>query len=183
MEDWKKLVVGTVVGGVVVGGVLFLPKLIKLNAAAPDLDVIPTAKIHKLDFTGVTIRIDVKLKNPTSAAFKMKYPYIRLTYKDYVIGTSQSIDKNIEMPPFGEANIDSIMFNIPLLSVIGMAGALLKAVQNNQAVEVDVAALTEIDPYWQFDSDKKAWKRMFNLGTKSMIHFDKTFKVSLRKQK
>ncbi|MFL5763570.1 MAG: hypothetical protein ACJ77K_06465 [Bacteroidia bacterium] len=182
MEFWKKVAAGTLTGGILIGGVLFIPKLLRLKAAAPQLDVIPSAKIHKLDFTGVTIRIDVKLKNPTSAAFKMKYPYIRLTYKDYVIGTSQSVDQDIEMPPFGEANIDAIMFNIPILSVIGMAGALLKAVQNNLAVEVDIATITEIDPYWRFDDDAKTWKRMINLGTKSMIHFENKITVSLRRQ-
>jgi len=183
MEFWTKVAAGTLTGGILIGGVLFIPKLLRLKSAAPQLDVIPSAKIHKLDFTGITIRIDVKLKNPTSAAFKMKYPYIRLTNNDWVIGTSQSVNTDIEMPPFGEANINSVMFNIPLFSMLELAASLVKAVQNNQAVNLDVTTLTEIDPYWQFDEDSKAWKRMINFGSRTMIPFEKKMTVSLRKQK
>jgi hypothetical protein len=183
MEAWKKITAGTIVSGILIGGVIFIPKLIKLKNAAPELNVVPTAKIHKLDFTGLTIRIDVQLKNPTSAAFKMKYPYVRLAYKGTVIGTSQSVDTDIEMPPFGEANINAIMMSVPLLSILSMAGALLKAVQNNQSVELDISTSTEIDPYWDYDKEKKKWMRTTNLGKKSLIHFAKTQTITLRKQK
>lgn len=183
MEVWKKITAGTLVSGILIGGIIFIPKLIKLKAAAPDLDVIPAAKIHKLDFTGLTIRIDVQMKNPTSAAFKMKYPYVRITYKGSVIGTSQSVDADIEMPPYGEANINAIMMNVPLLSMLSISGALLKAVQNNQAVELDISTSTEIDPYWEYDREKKKWERTTNLGKKSFIPFSKAQTISLRKQK
>lgn len=189
MEVWKKITVGALAGGVIIGGVLFIPKLIKLKNASPELDVVPTAKIHKLDFTGVTIRIDVQLKNPTTADFKMKYPYIRLSYKGSVIGTSQSVDKDIEMASFGEANITQIMMHIPITSVLSMAGALLKAVQNNTEVKVDITTITHIDPYWKvIEEDQegekvKVWKRLVNLGKKTLIPYNKQQSVTLRKQK
>jgi hypothetical protein len=183
MEVWKKIAAGTLAGGVIIGGVIFIPKLIKLKNAAPELDVIPTAKIHKLDFTGLTIRIDVQLKNPTTASFKMKYPYVRLSYKGSVIGTSQAVNKDIEMPGFGEANITQIMMSVPILSVLSMAGALLKAVQNNEEVKVDITTITQIDPYWQYNEEKKEWKRMINLGKKSLIPYKENKTVTLRKQK
>lgn len=182
MEVWKKIAAGTLAGGVIIGGIIFIPKLIKLKNAAPDLDVIPTAKIHKLDFTGITIRIDVQLKNPTSAAFKMKYPYIRVSYEDSVIGTSQSIDKDIEMPGFGEVNITGIMISVPITSVLSMAGSLLKAVQNNTEVKVDIVTVTHIDPYWSYNANTKEWKRLINLGNKSTIPYNKSQSITLRKQ-
>lgn len=183
MEVWKKITVGTLAGGVIIGGIIFIPKLIKLNNASPELDVIPTAKIHKLDFTGLTIRIDVQLKNPTTAAFKMKYPYVRLTYNGSVIGTSQAVNRDIEMPPFGEANISQIMMNVPILNILSMAGALFKAVQNNEEVKLDIVTMTQIDPYWRYDEEKKEWKRMINLGKKSMISYKENKTVTLKKQK
>ncbi len=183
MEVWKKITVGTLAGGVIIGGIIFIPKLIKLKNASPELDVVPTAKIHKLDFTGLTIRIDVQLKNPTTASFKMKYPYIRLSYNGSVIGTSQSVNKDIEMPGLGEANITQIMMHVPITSVLSMAGALLKAVQNNTEVKVDIQTVTHIDPYWEYNEDSKEWKRLINLGKKSLIPYNQTQSVTLRKQK
>jgi len=183
MEVWKKITVGTLAGGVIIGGIVFIPKLIKLKNASPELDVVPTAKIHKLDFTGLTIRIDVQLKNPTTASFKMKYPYIRLSYNGSVIGTSQSVNKDIEMPGLGEANITQIMMQVPITSVLSMAGALLKAVKNNTEVKVDIQTVTHIDPYWEYNEDNKEWKRLINLGKKSLIPYNQTQSVTLRKQK
>ena len=182
MELWKKISIGAGVGGVLVGVFLFLPKLIKLKNAAPELDTIPTAKIHKLNFSGLTIRIDVQLKNPTGVDFKMKYPYIRLSYKGSVIGTSQSVDTDIEMKGFGEANISEIMMHVPMLSLLSMAGKLLQAVQNNEEVKVDITTITHIDPYWKFDKEKNEWGRLVNLGKKSVLPYSHTQTVTLRKQ-
>lgn len=183
MEVWKKITVGTLAGGVIIGGIIFIPKLIKLKNASPELDVVPTVKIHKLDFTGLTIRIDVQLKNPTTASFKMKYPYIRLSYNGAVIGTSQSVNRDIEMPGLGEANITQIMMHVPITSVLSMAGSLLKAVQNNTEVKVDIQTVTHIDPYWEYNEDNKEWKRLINLGKRSLIPYNQTQSVTLRKQK
>lgn len=183
MSNWKKIAIGTGVGGVIIGGIIFIPKLMKLASAAPELDVIPSVKLHKVDLSGITMRVDVQLKNPTSAAFKMKYPYVRVTYKGSTIGSSQSVNQDIGMPGFGEANIQAIMINVPVLSLLSMAGTLLKAINNNDEVKVDVTTVTHIDPYWKYDETKKEWKRLINLGKKSLIPFTQTQNVTLRKQK
>lgn len=183
MSNWKKIAIGTGVGGIIIGGIIFIPKLIKLAGASPELDVIPTAQIHKVDLTGITIRLDVQLKNPTTAAFKMKYPYVRITYKGTTIGTSQSVNEDIGMPGFGEANINQIMIHVPMMSLLSLSGTLLKAVQNNEEVGVDVTTVTHIDPYWKYDETKKEWKKLISLGKSTLIPYSKTQSVTLRKQK
>lgn len=181
MEIWKKIAIGGGISGILIGGFIFIPKLIRLKNVSPELDVVPMAKIHKIDFSGITIRIDVQLKNPTVADFKMKYPYIRLSYKDTTIGTSQSVDKDIEMSGFGEANISEIMMNVPILSLLSLSGNLLKAIQNNEEVKVDITTITHIDPYWKYDKEKEEWVRLPNLGKKSLIPYSETKTVTLKK--
>lgn len=181
MEVWKKITAGTLLGGVIIGGVIYIPKLIRLKNASPELDVIPSAKIHKVDLTGLTIRIDIKLKNPTPAAFKMKYPYVRLTYKGTTVGTSQSVNKDIEMTGLGEANIEGIMMNVTLMNMLSVAGPLLKAVKANDQIQIDITTITHIDPYWKYDDVKKEWKKLFTIGKHSLIPFSKTQTVTLKK--
>src|SRR5690349_22944403 len=109
METWKKIAVGTVVGGALIGGGFMLMKFSKISA---ELETVPTIKIHKLDLTGLTLRVDVQLKNPTNNSFKIKFPFIKLLYKGATVGSSQLLDKDIVIPAFGEAVINQIMIKI-----------------------------------------------------------------------
>jgi hypothetical protein len=142
METWKKIAVGTVVSGALIGGGFMLMKFSKISA---ELETVPTIKIHKLDLTGLTLRVDVQLKNPTNNSFKIKFPFIKLLYKGATVGSSQLLDKDIVIPAFGEAIINQIMIKIPTLSLFSLSGSLLKAVQNKQPIQVEVRTLTTID--------------------------------------
>ena len=142
METWKKIAVGTVVGGALIGGGYLLLKYSRISA---ELETVPTLKIHKLDLTGLTIRVDVQLKNPTNNSFKIKFPFIKLLYKGTTVGSSQLLDKDIVIPAFGEAVINQILIKIPTLSLFSLSGSLIKAVQNKQPIQVEVRTLTTID--------------------------------------
>lgn len=183
MELWQKITAGALMGGVVIGGVIFIPKLIQLNNAAPELDVIPKAMIHKFDpLSGLTIRIDVQLKNPTPAAFKLKYPYVRVTLGETLLGTSQSVNTDIGMPAYGEANITAIMLQIPMLKLLSLAGTFLKAVTANQETKINIATVTHIDPYWKYNEASKQWTRMISLGKKSTVPYTNNQPITLRKK-
>lgn len=162
METWKKIAVGTGVGTAILAGATWL---LRLNKTAVSLEVVPTAKIHKIEFNGVSIRVDVQLKNPTRSSFKMKYPFIKLSYKEESIGSSQVVNQDIVLPAFGEAQIENILIKIPLLNLFTSAGKVFTAINNNEAIQLQIDTLTTID-----------------IGIKK-IPFTKTDKISLRKQK
>ena len=142
METWKKIAVGTVVGGALIGGGFYLMKFSRISA---ELETVPTLKIHKLDLTGLTLRVDVQLKNPTNNGFKIKFPFIKLLYKNATIGSSQLLDKDIVIPAFGEAVINQILIKIPILNLFSVSGSLIKAVQNKERILIEVRTLTTID--------------------------------------
>jgi hypothetical protein len=142
MKNWEKIAIGTVVGGVVLGGSVYL---YRLKNTAVQLEVMPTVMVHKLDLTGLTIRIDVTLKNPTRTAFKIKFPFVKLAYKGTSVGSSQVIDKDITIPAYGQAVIQQIMVRVPILSIFSLSGGLLKAVENGEAAQVDVITVTTIE--------------------------------------
>lgn len=146
METWKKIAVGTVIGGALIGGTVYV---IRLNKMSTELETVPMVKIHKLDLTGLTLRVDVQLKNPTRSAFKIKFPFIKLAYKGTTVGSSQVVDKDISIPAFGEVVVNQIMIRVPLLSIFSLSGGLIKAIQNNEAVKLDVKTSTTIDIGWK----------------------------------
>jgi hypothetical protein len=155
MKNWEKIALGTVIGGALIGGTVYV---IRLSKSSAQLESVPMVKIHKLDLTGLTLRVDVQLKNPTRTAFKIKFPFIKLVYKGTTVGSSQAIDKDITIPAFGEAVINQIMINIPMLNIFSLSGGLITAMQNKEATKIDVTTITTIDigikkiPYTKIDT-------------------------------
>jgi hypothetical protein len=108
------------------------------------------AKIHSLTLSGIVIRVDAKLKNPTDGTLKIKYPFVKVGYKDSTIGSSQVLNQNITIPSFGEANIEGIMINIPLLGLFSVALDLIKSIKSGAGVKVMITVVTTI--YTTFSS-------------------------------
>jgi len=146
METWKKITVGTIIGGGLIGGTVYL---LRLNKMSVELESVPVVKIHKLDFSGLTLRVDVQLKNPTRTPFKIKFPFVKLVYKGTTVGSSQVVDKDIQIPAFGEAIIDKMLIKVPLMNIFSLSGGLIKSIQNKEPVKLDVKTLTTIDLGWK----------------------------------
>lgn len=143
MNKLTKILIGT--GVVLTGGYLF-----KLSRTSANLETEIKAKIHKFDLTGITVRVDAKIKNPTEGSLKIKYPYVKLSYKGDTVASSQVINQDITIPKFGEANIEAIMINIPLMGLFSVAVDLLKSIKSGAGVKMGVKIITTI--YTTFSS-------------------------------
>jgi len=140
-----KIVAGaTIVGGAIAGGSYFY----NMKRASIQLEVIPKAYLHSLSWTGLTIRVDALLKNPTRASFKVKFPYIRITYGDSLLGSSQVIDKDIQVPAYGQVVIDSMMVEVPVLSILSGAYSIVKALYAKEPVKLKTQVITTINLGW-----------------------------------
>ncbi|MCA6437396.1 MAG: hypothetical protein IM600_03695 [Bacteroidetes bacterium] len=146
MANWKKIGIISGIGAGVVGLVTYVSRL---NRAQTQLESVTTAKIHSLKLDGLTIRVDVQLKNPSRSSFNIKFPFVKLVYKDKVVGTSQVIDKNIKIPAYGEANIESIMIKIPVTSIFSIGAGLVKLLLQKVAVVISVKTISTIDLGWK----------------------------------
>lgn len=139
MSVGKGIVTGTLLAGGLVGIAAFLWKLRRIQI---NLEAIPTASIYKVSLSGVTIRVDVLLKNPTKGSFSIKFPFIKLKYKGQVIGSSQVTNKDIVIPAYGEVMIDRIMIDIPLTSAFSVISSLIKSIQSKDKISMTVTILS-----------------------------------------
>ena len=146
MADWKKIIVGTGIGAGIIGAIAYFSRLNRTNA---ELETVATAKLHSLKLDGLTVRIDVKIKNPTNNSFKIKFPFVKLLYKDKTIGTSQVVNKDITIPEYGEAVVEAIMVKIPVTGLLSLGGGLFSLLSKNQAVTIAVKTITTIDLGWK----------------------------------
>jgi hypothetical protein len=131
---------------VVIGGAAYV---MKLNRTQAQLEVINRANLHKIDFTGLYVRIDSVLKNPAQGSFKIKFPFVKLIYNGSVLGTSQVINKDIYLPAFGEAHIDGMMVHIPIIGLLSLGFKVFKALKNGEPIQMQVNTITTIDLGWK----------------------------------
>jgi hypothetical protein len=145
MRTLTKIFAGTAIGASVVAAVSYFSRL---KRAQVQLEVVPNASIHSLSWTGLTIRVDALLKNPSGANFKVKFPYLKVYQKDTVLGSSQVVNKDISIPAYGQVLIESIMVQISTLSLLSAAYSLIKALNNNEPVALVIEIITTIDLGW-----------------------------------
>ena len=137
MNNLTKILIGT--GVVITGGYL-----LKMSRTSANIETEIKAKKHSLKLSGLTIRVDAKLKNPTDGTLKIKYPFVKLAYQNSTIGSSQVVNQNITIPSFGEANIEGVMINIPLTGIFSVAMDLLKSLKTGTGVKVMIKVVTTI---------------------------------------
>lgn len=146
MNTIKKVLIGLGVGTGAYAAYNYFRNLVKASA---ELQSVASMQIHKLDLTGLTLRVDVRLKNPTAGSFKLKFPFVKMIYKDAVIGTSQSVNKDISLPAYGEAVIDQIMINIPVVGIFSLGMGLFQSLTKGEAIKVNTQTVTTIDLGWK----------------------------------
>jgi hypothetical protein len=138
MNKLTKILIGT--GVVVTGGYL-----LKMSRTPANLETEIKAKIHKLDLSGITVRVDAKIKNPSEGSLNIKYPFVKLSFKGSTVGSSQAIDQDITIPKFGEANIEAILINIPLINLLSVAVDVVKSIKNGGGIKIGIKVITTIN--------------------------------------
>lgn len=143
MANLTKILLGTGIGA----GVLYLlSNLLGKKKLGDRLDSITSASIHSLDLKGLTVRVDVVLKNPTEHSIRIKQPYVRVLAGDKLIGSSQVVDQVIEIKAYGATPLkDPIFIQVPLSGLLSAGKAFYQALSKNQPVTIGVDTLSSID--------------------------------------
>lgn len=128
------------IGGLVWGASYLLGK----KKVGDKLDTVTTVNVHSLNFKGLTLRIDVILKNPTEGTLKIKQPYVKILFENKVIGTSQVSDKVIEIVKYGAKAIEPIYLTIPATGLLTLGDGLLKILTKKQAAKITTVTMTSI---------------------------------------
>lgn len=146
MSNLKNIAIGTGITIIALGGAAYV---LKMHRTSAQLEIINTANLHKIDLTGLYIKVDSILKNPTDGSFKIKFPFVKLKYNDAIVGTSQVVNKDIGIAAFGEAHIEGIMIHIPFIGLLSIGAKIFSAIKNGTPVQMKVNTITTIDVGWK----------------------------------
>ena len=119
--------------------------LFNIGRLSAELEVVSKSAIHKVTLSGLTIRIDVTLKNPTGGSINVKYPFIKLLHGDSTLGSSQVRDENFDLAKFSEQVLEPIYIDLPFMSLASTAPALLKEYRSSGKFELAIKIVTTLN--------------------------------------
>ncbi|MBL7933151.1 MAG: hypothetical protein JNL60_14690 [Bacteroidia bacterium] len=144
MGTGKKILIGTGIVATIGGIAWTINYLMGKKKVGDKLDTITTAMVHSVKLNGLTLRIDVILKNPTEGTLTIKQPYVKVLFENKVIGTSQLQDKVIEIAKYGAKPIDPIYLTIPATGLLTLGDGLFKVLLKKQPAKITTITTTSI---------------------------------------
>lgn len=146
MKNWKTILATSAIGA----GVIALGSYaMRMTRTGAQLESMVKAKVHSLKLDGLTIRVDVQLKNPGKTAFKIKFPFVKIIHEGKTVGSSESINKDIDIPAYGQAMIDAVMIKMPFTGMLSLGSGLLSTLTKNEPAIIQVSTITTIDLGWK----------------------------------
>lgn len=129
--------------------------LLKLNRLSNELESETRVSIHEVSMSGITLTINVKLKNPSGGSLKVKHPFVKMIYGGKTITSSQIKDVNITVGKFSEVALQPIRLTLSFLSLATTVPALIRDYRNTGKLELTVNTITTINdklPYSKTDN-------------------------------
>jgi len=144
MSAWKKIALAATGVGVIIYA--YGRKMARMKA---NLMVTPQVSVQSIGLSGLVLRTDVQIKNPSDAGFSIKFPFITLSYQDTVLGSSKVVNQDITINAYSEVNVQKILIDIPLSGLLSVATGLISAIQSKQPVKIVVKVSTVVDLGWK----------------------------------
>jgi hypothetical protein len=141
---------GKVIAGIATGaGALAVYSYVQgMKRLQKNLQYIPTVNLAGITWNGITLRVNILLKNPTKAKLKIQFPFVKMEYKGTVIGSSQAVPKEIKIPANGEVVIDNVLIVIPVTGLFSVTAEVLKTLLAKKPVELVLTVMTDINVGW-----------------------------------
>ena len=165
MNGGKLLLYGAGIAGLFAGGAY----LFNLKRLSDEMEVETNAKIDKVSLSGIKLRIDFTLKNPTGGTVSVKQPFVKLSYKGNTLLSSSAEDGNFQIPKYGQLDSSRydpnteegrkqpkpIFVSLGTLKLATQAPALLSQYRTSGQLALDITTISTINdrlPYKQTQS-------------------------------
>jgi hypothetical protein len=153
MNPENKVSLGIAAAALTIGVVYIL----KMKRLAQELETVTKVNIHKISLSGIELRVDVMMKNPSGGSLKVKFPFVKMFYKGAVFATSEVTDQDYVIPSFGQKQLDPIYISLPFMQLATTVPSMLKDYRKNGSLEIVTRTVTTINnkiPYTKVESMK-----------------------------
>jgi hypothetical protein len=147
-----KISVGTIFTAISVGGIVMYGWSLRNMAKKAQIQV--GARVHKIDWNGVSIVIEGRIINPTSGTVRVRQPLISLYGSESArknnmpFSVSQNTNATFTIPPQETKELESIMLHIPMGAILQMiAQGYLNGGELNLVIQVQTELYARYVPF------------------------------------
>ncbi len=139
----KAIVIGTA-AAITTGIFFFIGDLLSKKKVGDKLDTKIKVMVHSINLSGVILRIDVTLINPTEGTLTIRQPYIKVLFNNKEVGTTELKDQKVIILPFKPKPLDPIYLTIPVTGLLSLGGGLLSLLVQKKPAQITTKILTSI---------------------------------------
>ena len=145
MNRTGKIVTGV---GLLSGIGLAIAYGLNVKKASDMLESQTSVMVHKLDVSGLTLTIRVKIKNPSPVKFLIQSPFVKIGKGDQTVATSKLTDKVFTLPPKKEITLDDIMMEMPYSNSTVLISSLTSALRDKKPLQLEAVISTKVKIGW-----------------------------------
>ncbi len=96
--------------------------LSRLQRASTNITSRIRVRIHKINLTGIELKAEVQLQNPNPVSLKLQHPFVKILFKDKLLGSSTIENQVIEIPENSQKNFELQIQSAGWLTLIQILG-------------------------------------------------------------
>jgi hypothetical protein len=131
--------------------------LLRLNRLSNELEAVTKVSIHRVTLSGLDLRIEVTLKNPTAGNVTVKLPYVKIIHGGRTVASSQVKNVDINIPKFSEIKMEPLVLNVGFAALASSMVDIMKEAKATGFINLTVNTITTINnsiPFTKSDSFK-----------------------------
>ena len=117
---------------------------VRLYQLTKKLVITHRIKVSSLSLKGVTLTIDVVMKNPTASSLTLQYPFLSVMMGNTLLASSEMKDTDIVIKPYSVTEINNITFNLNVLQELNILDSLLTPLATGQPATIRAVTLTRV---------------------------------------
>lgn len=115
----------------------------RISELSDNLVVETSGRIHKVDFSGLTLAVDVAIKNPSRTSLTFRHPFVKLRSANKDLLTSEIKSTLYTVASYAEKKF-TLYFKTSIAALGMMMPSLLKEYTSKGILSLEVFAKTEL---------------------------------------
>lgn len=131
--------------------------LSRLKRASTHITSRIRVQIHKVNLTGIELTAAAQIQNPNPVALKMQHPFVKILFKDKLLGSSTIENRIIEIPENSQKDFELRIQSAGWLTLIQILGTkVVSDIRSGNPIQLKLQTqiITRVNglPYEQTDN-------------------------------
>ncbi len=131
--------------------------LSRLQRASSNITSRIRVRIHKINLTGIELKAEVQVQNPNPVSLQLQHPFVKVLFKDKLLGSSTIENTTIEISENSQKNFEIHIQSAGWLTLIQLLGTkVVSDIRSGAPIQLKIQTqmITRVNglPYEQLDN-------------------------------